>query len=350
MWLSFWVVGMVLFSNPYIFKLYKEPFKNPMGYRLASAISLSQESDQKVVLLLGASTVREGFDTSIMNGSQSNYFVINGGTSGGTILTLPAMVEMVKMSGIHPECIVLGINARMLINRTSKVHDHGYTDFLHLMSSLNLSFLRGMEEAEKTQTYSHIFKNTIWPYLLPARRLNQLSRFALFKINNQFYFDNPNSLEQYMRNKNELLPSPEFIYYDNTRFSSEKLKSYEDRYLEEGMFEPTNYATPFHLDLLRTEISRLSKLCNQLIIVEMPEATFSRENFSIHAKTKMEDVINSFSGEVIFIDHSASYSDDQFRDISHMLESTRNKYSQDMVQVLNKNLVNQDGTQGREHD
>ncbi|MCH8314778.1 MAG: hypothetical protein IIA64_02290 [Planctomycetes bacterium] len=217
-------------------------------------------------MLVGPSTVREAFDEDVMHEVVPDLRFLNGGTTGGGIYVFEAMNHLIQQASIRPKCIVVGLNARMLIARDIRLNAAGYTDFLDLTNGRAL--VAKEQPALRSEAHEQIVANTLWPYHRLSRQLGKLARTALFVAQDKLSWHGPLPVSAFCYGPRELGRSNMYRYDDTEPISGKQWERFVRIYEEEGLFDPKRYAHPEHLDSLRMVLDQLMKITPHLIVIQ----------------------------------------------------------------------------------
>ena len=335
-----WTCGYVLSANPWVYQLYHLNFETSTAHRLARALAKTQLAGDGTCLLLGPSTVKEGFDTRVMEETTPGIRWVNGGTAGGTIWILSAVNEMVLQSRVQPRCIVLGINGRMLVTRKIGLNQHGYTDFLDLGNGRELLAQEVDEHWEGA--YDQLVTNTIWPYHRPARQLGRLVRLGGSHL--RFLTTGPNNplsdedrpldlvRSEFELAEDELKLASRFRWHAKRSLPPDHQRSLEVFYEREGLLDPQRVARPEHLETLRVILEDLLAASHHLIVIRMPERSYGREHFQPLSAAALEPLLADFEARgACVLDRTAYFPDEALRDMGHLTIPAREIFSKNMA-------------------
>ncbi len=319
--------GYAATTSKWTFQLYRVwRFPQAHGHHLAATLAEGQLSSDDLCFLVGPSTVREAFDSTIMNESVSDLTFLNGGTSGGSILQYEVMAELIEQSGVRPQCVVVGLNSWMLISRKLQLNAFGYTDFLDLTNGPSLVCYE--HEDLRVGAEKKIRANTIWPYHRTSRHIGKLLRSAIYASQTKLSWNEPRELSAYSLWHRELGRTQNFRYDDREPLDRAKCDRLLQLFEKEGMFEPTSYGHAEHLNALRSTLDRLMALAEHVIVVKMPENSFGREVLEPFASDALDAVLTEYEGEgVAVLDMTSVLPDSAFRDVGHLLSSARPDFS-----------------------
>lgn len=338
-----WGIGYGVSASRWSVQLYRLwRFPNTEAHHLAGKLGQAQLTFDDVCLLVGPSTVREAFDEDVMHKAVPNLRFLNGGTTGGGVYVFEAMNRVIQHSRIRPRCIVVGLNARMLIARDIRLNAAGYTDFLDLT---NGRALVGKEQpALQSEAYEQILTNTVWPYHRLARQLGKLARTALFVAQDKLPWREPLTVDAFCYGPRELGRSNMYLYDDTKPISGRQWKQLVRVYEEEGLFDSTRYGHPEHLVSLRSVLDDLMKITPNLIVIQMPENSFGREQLAPLASDAMATLLTDYQKRGAHVlDLSDALPDSALRDVGHLLASARPSFSRDVARLVADCINRNDG-------
>lgn len=329
-----WGVGYGVTTSRFSVQLYQLwRFPNSEAHHLAGTLARAQSAMDDICLLIGPSTVREAFDEEIMHQTAPDLRFLNGGTTGGGIYVFEAMNHLIRQSGVRPKCIVVGLNARMLIARDIRLHAAGYTDFLDLFNGSPI--VNKESESLQDEARQQIVSNTIWPYHRPARYTSRLIRSALFVAQERLSWHEALPVAAFCYGPHELGRSNMHLYDDTEPISGKQWKRIVEIYEEEGLFDPNRYAHPEHLDSLRIVLDELMKITPHLIVIQMPENSFARDIMAPFASDQMNALLLEYQERgVCVLDLTKALPDSSLRDVGHLLAAARPEFSRYVAQEI----------------
>jgi hypothetical protein len=334
-----WIAGYTLAANPWVMQLYRVDYGNS-AHQLAGALARAQTADGDVCLLLGPSSVREGLDPTVMSETEPDLTFLNGATSGGTVLVLDPMTTMVEQSRVRFRCIVVGLNARLMISRSSRLNGHGYTDFLDWLNGREI-LRRETSRTSRADAAPEIVANTIWPYHRVARQLGRLLRYELHELHLKVTWHEPLSRDAFALVPHELDVAPPFRYNETRPLGPRAWNRWLDRFRSEGMYDPAKYGWPEHVALLHSVLHRLAARTDQLVLIRMPEHSYGRATFAPLGEPSFGPVLNQArAGGACIIDLSDAVPDSWLRDMGHLLSTRRRGFSRRVARRVAACLAN----------
>lgn len=337
-----WGIGYGVSTSRWSFQLYRLwrfPFVE--AHHLAGKLAQAQLASEDVCLLVGPSSVREAFDEVVMQEVVPNMNFLNCGTTGGSIYVYEAMNHLIQQSEVRPKCIVVGINARMLVSRDIRANSAGYTDFLDLTNGWQL--VSKEQEKLRGEAYEQLEMNTIWPYHRHARYIGKLLRRSIFLAQERLSWHDTLTLADFEYRKNELNESTLYRYDDTEPISGKPWERLVNLFEKEGLFDPENYAHPEHVESLQNVLDDLMAITPSLIVIQMPENSFGRERMAPAASKTMDLLLSQYQAKGVHImDWSQLLPDTAMRDIGHLLAAARPDFSRDTAQFVT-DCINKDG-------
>lgn len=342
-----WGIGYGISASRWSAQLYRVwRFPTTEAHHLAAKLGQAQLAIEDVCLLVGPSTVREAFDEDVMHEVVPDLRFLNGGTTGGGIYVFEAMNHLIQQASIRPKCIVVGLNARMLIARDIRLNAAGYTDFLDLTNGRAL--VAKEQPALRWEAHEQIVANTLWPYHRLSRQLGKLARTALFVAQDKLSWHEPLPVSAFCYGPRELGRSNMYRYDDTEPISGKQWERFVRIYEEEGLFDPKRYAHPEHLDSLRMVLDQLMKITPHLIVIQMPENSFGRDQLAPLASDAMATLLADYQKRGVHIlDLSSALPDSAMRDVGHILASARPDFSRVVARFVT-DCIN--GNEGAWHE
>lgn len=333
-----WGIGYGISTSRWSFQLYDlQRFSNAEAHHLAGKLAQAQLASEDVCLLVGPSTVREAFDEGVMHEVDPNIRFLNCGTTGGGIYVYEAMNHLIQQSGVRPKCIVVGLNARMLISREIRINSAGYSDFLNLTTGRQL--VSNETEALRSEAYEQLKTNTIWPYNQHARHIGRLMRSSIFIAQERLSWHDSLPLVEFAYHRNELGIAPLHHYDDTEPISGKPWERLLSKYEEKGLFNPERYAHPEHVESLKNVLDDLMTITPNLIIIEMPENSFGREHMAPPASETLDQLLKTYELKgVLIVDWSQLLPDSAMRDVGHLLAETRPDFSRKTAKLITEHI------------
>lgn len=139
-----------------------------------------------------------------------------------------------------------------------------------------------------------------------------------------------------------------YRYDDTEPISGKQWERFVRIYKDEGLFDPKRYAHPEHLDSLRMVLDDLMKITPHLIVIQMPENSFGREQLAPLASDAMATLLTDYKNRGVHVlDLSSALPDSAMRDIGHILASARPDFSREVAQLVT-DCIN--GNEGAWHE
>ena len=327
---------LFVFSWPFLFLHNYSIGSLPSHYFLDRLADLAIPHESKSLLLLGPSTVREGFDTDLIS-KDTNFYVVNGGvTSRGSILHTEMQLDIASNFGIRTDVLLLGLNSRMLSGRDNPILATRYIDYLtdkqiedHVMHH---SDGRLNNDSAKDLDWISI-QNKTWPANRLAVRLDNLLRFTLMRLNYALGNWNQIPFRGFSRGQDILIHPKKFLYKDET-FNKEVFEQHWESMKRSGMMHRGNYGFISDIQTLHRVIEKAKSRSPNVIIMVMPEHSKARKHFGSWGDHAFFTVLNYYQGKIHVIDHSDSVDDSLLRDIGHLVPLGREKLSRLTAQYI----------------
>ena len=331
-----WVGAYLLVSLPPVLHLYRLSFRKAVGHRFAGQMARVKSASRPTVLFLGPSSVREALDEEVMAGAAPRYRFLNGGTSGGSVFLNELLVTLLRQYRVRPDCIVLGLNARMMMDRNLALDAHGYTDFMDRWHGWELvgRQMPGLREA----AYRNVLANSVVPLRRLSRQISMLLRYGLYRLQDRYPLVARRPVGDFELKGRELAPFPSHLYTD-TRPADEYLEKMFEHWREKGLFDRKNYARKRHRLSLQETLDDCLEITPNVIVVIMPEHSRLRGSFGAYAVGPMESILSRYKKKgCLVVDRSDSLPDDALRDGGHLLPHGREEFSRDMARTVSRYL------------
>ena len=133
-------------------------------------------------LIVGASTAREGFDTTILGEYLPQLTIINAATTGGNIEVAEVQAQILSRYGVRAKCIIVGLHPFLMMAETPPLlASTGYLAHLKFADILTLS-----DHEAVVREFRQILETVVLPLKTHADRLNKLVRFRIFQFQNKY--------------------------------------------------------------------------------------------------------------------------------------------------------------------
>ena len=330
-----WAGAKWLAQSKYTLSIYRYSLGSIPAYMYADHLSKTLDGSKQIILLVGPSTVREGFDDAVMNAVAPSYQFINSGvTSPGTITHTELLVDILRWYGIRVDEVVLGLNSRMLANRLSPILSTRYIDLmdydegLYYLNFVNLDYLG--------YAIDELYKNHVWPMNRLAIRIDYLARFGLYQLQNRFAWSPPKTRESFERGTDPLEHRGGFLYRE-LRHSPTLLSKHVESMRRRGLLEENRYAGRAQIESLRNTLLKAQEVAERVTVVIMPEHSSVVDGFAAYGDKAFNEVLGEFHAENIrVVDRRRGIPDELIRDIAHLVPEGRDVLSTDLAITLTR--------------
>lgn len=327
-----WAGSYALTANPAALHLYRRAYRGAIGHRYAGQLAREQTADRPTVLLLGPSSVREGFDEQTLQAAQPGWRFINGGASGGSIGLHETLTLLMRQYRSRPDCIVLGLNARMLVDGRIALAKHGFTDLTDALAGGELPPLD--EPVLRDEARRALLANALCPPRRVSRQLGMLIRDGLYHAQMRWTLRSPLPRRRFELHARELQPHGEYLYHD-TEPQPALLDEQIAHWREMGLLATDAFAQPRHVESLRVSLERCLASADGVVVVIMPEHPRLRELLGQAGQETFRAVLEEYAARgVVVIDRRDFAPAEEFRDAGHLLPSGRERLSQDIAALL----------------
>lgn len=334
--LILWFAASAIAENKRVLALYDDSLGTIPAYLYLEALAKTLDDHSRLVLLVGPSTVREGFDTNLMNELVPGTTFINAGvTSPGTMPHEELLVDIIGWYDIHVDELVLGLNSRMLASRLSPIAATRYVDAIKYPDGLQ--YLQYEVPTERAWALEELDFNYIWPMRRIGVRLDYLIRYALFNLNEAISWKPPLSRADFERTDDPLENRAGFSYSE-TSHQPELLREYLQAMEDHGLLHPSRYGGRAQLESMWRTLQKASKVADRVTVVVMPEHSVVRSGFGTFGDRAFYSVLREFQSRgVRVIDRRAFVPDEQIRDLAHLVPEGRAHLSREIAAAFAHN-------------
>jgi len=257
------------------------------------------------IFFIGPSTVRESFNYISIKDNISSCIVNGGVSSNGDIYFLNNQLSIL-LNNLPPNykipILIIGINSRMIVDRSFLKRDLGFNDLLSIEQLSN-----------KPNYLDQILYN-----------LNLKKKYFLFYIIN---FLNKYNL---IKTKNNI-PVFENLYKDR-EFDQVRFNEQLERFNENRLWNKKKYFNQKEIDILNNVVNISNQISTKTIFYIMPYHSI----FDQKLGKGFENFLPMYFTEnnILFIDNTSFFNDKDFIDIGHLNEQGREKFQQ----ILTKNI------------
>ncbi len=309
-----WGAGYALAAPAWTWVLYRQPLGEILAHRLAGKLSIARAAEPRAVLIVGASSAREGFDEGLLAQARPGWRFVNGGLAGGSVRTLELAELMVRRSAARPAAIVLALHPFFSRPLNQDVVALGYTDFFDAFDGGELF---GYQAAGSGQEVARgeLRANALFPPRRHARLLGRRLRAGLAAAHRAAYWGPPLAPEAFEVVEADTRPMSEYRFEG----SGEGLEAMLRRWQRAGYFDPATYERPGLAEQLDDLLARLRAEGRQLAVVLMPEHSALRERRATFRPERFDrSVAAAAASGAQVLDYAALLPDDGFLDLAHV--------------------------------
>lgn len=310
-----WLTGYALATPRVTWNLYRLAFDDTVGHRLGGKLAALRARGGSTVLVLGASTAREGFDEQALADLCPGHSFFNGGLAGGSVDTLAVAALMLRESGARPTLAVLALHPWMLRSMDQDLVARGYSDFFDRRSADEL--LRYQYPGEGyTAAQEALRLNTLWPPARHARQLGRLLRAGLLRAHGRLYWGRSLERSAFEVVGNDTQPIAPYKF-------SEKLGEGHDamirRWERQGFLDPGAYSKPELAERFDRALRLIEAHAQRVAVVVMPEHTYLREHVAPLAEQPFRAQLRAAQARGVQVfEHASSLPDGAFCDLAHV--------------------------------
>jgi hypothetical protein len=328
-----WSAARMIVGHKHILALYRNSLGSPAAYLYLEALAETLEDHERLVLLVGPSTVREGFDTAVMNERVPGTTFINAGvTSPGTMPHVELLVDIIGWYDIHVDEIVLGLNSRMLAARPSPIALTRYVDVMKYPDGL--SYIDFEAPYDRLWALAELDLNMIWPLRRIAIRLDYIIRRLLFKLNQTINWKASLERSVFERGGDPLVNQAGYLYSEQ-RHQSELLQEHLQKMAARGLLDPARYGGKAQVESMRRTLLKALEVSDHVTVLIMPEHSVVRSGFGAFGDQRFYAVLQEFQSRgVRVIERREFIPDELIRDLAHLVPDGRKYFSREIATAL----------------
>jgi hypothetical protein len=283
---------------------------------------------------MGASTVREGLDTSVIERMLTETKVVNLASTGGHSAIDAIEVQAVTLSSLADRyaCIVVGLHPIFLKNFDRQSYSLVTTDYVAVLPLVGLFDL-----SNGPWTFPDI-SQLVYKYFAPLGQqsliLQRLIRLSLFRAHRLLI--NPDALSrEFEEIDGEFVPQPQFYYAGRPPVLKDIEETYPAEIRQIGWDLASSYGGKHEAAALHHALHALSQLTDQLIVLELPESHLFR-NVETVARTPYEVALSAANDGMTRIQCKLPSKDelDVFHDAIHLNSRGRGLVSESLGRLL----------------
>jgi hypothetical protein len=310
-----WLVGYGLGATRPAWHLYRTPFDDTVGHRLAGKLAACASRGGRTLVVLGASTAREGFDEGALEAALPGVSAFNGGLAGGSVDTLAVASLLLERSGARPSLVLVALHPWMLRAMDQDVVARGYADFFD--AAVGGELLRYQAPGEGYAAAEQALRvNLLWPPARHARQLGRLARAGLRRAHAAYYWGQRRPDDAFEVARYDTRPM------DAYRFSERAGEGFDAmirRWERQGFLDARAYARPEVHARLDPVLRRIEARAEHVAVVVMPEHTFLRARVAPLAEAPFRaQLALARARGVSVLEHATTVADEDFLDLAHV--------------------------------
>lgn len=341
--LMLWGAAWLLAVPAWSWVLYRAPLGETLGHRLAGKLSLCRAQGLRSVLLLGASSTREGFDEDLLDALHPGWAFCNAGLAAGSVDTLAVARLMLRKSGARPRVLVLGLHPFMLRSMDQDLVARGYSDFFDLFDAREIMQYQAAGVGAD-QARSELRLNTLWPPRRHARQLGRRLRATLEHAHRRLYWGAPQPEQAFQVARLDTRPTSAYRFED----TGEGLEPMIARWESMGFLAPGAYADPAHAERLDGLLRAFADEGRPLLLAIMPEHSYLRRRGELFQPQRFWSTVENARkrGAYVF-DYAALAPDEEFLDLAHLGAAGRARLTRALAVDLGPLLATLQSTGGK---
>jgi hypothetical protein len=316
--------------------IYQNRFSFIPGHWYRSQLTVASNKSGDTCVLIGASVVREGFDSDQLSAAVPGVKFVNLATTGGfsPMDVLDIESRILAETGDRYRCIIVGMNNFYMRHFDSESYELVKTDYL---SQLPVTALAMPTVWSGGSNKKVMINRLVIPFGTNSVMAQRWWRFGLYELRS-LVSPQPVEMARYEIEPNEFTPAVQFQYRGRPSILDQNVSRARAEFVQHQLESPDSYRDPETGKVLNATIKRLSKLSDHIIVVTMPLTSVYRTVEEV-AKPAFDEARLSIK-EALFVkcDIVASDERDLYYDTSHVNESGREKLSQSLAAVVGKVL------------
>ncbi len=316
--------------------LYQNQFSFVPGHWVRSQLTAASRSRGDTCVLIGASVVREGFNSDQLALGVPGVKFVNIATTGGfsPMDVLDIQSRILAQVGDRYRCIIVGMNNFYMRHFDSASYELVTTDYL---SQVPVTALAMPAIWHGGSTKPVLLNRVMMPFGRNSQIAQQWWRYSLYQFRS-FVSERPVEMARYEIFPNEFTPAFQFQYRGKRSVFDQNISIAREEFAQHQLELPESYMGVETREVMRGTIDRLSKLSERVIVVTMPLTSVYRTVEEV-AKPAFDDARASFDN-AIFVKCQIAASDerDLFYDTSHVNEKGREKLSKSLAGIINEAL------------
>lgn len=314
--------------------IYQNQFAFTPGDWFAWRLNDAQRAPEKTCILVGASSMREGLSSSILERELPGITVVNMATTGSysAIDAIEVQARILASKGNRYGCVLVGLHPMFLRKFDQNAYELVTTDYLAALSFTDLFDLgrRPWELPHATQ----IAQKYLMPLGQQSLQLNRLVRLSLYNAHREV-IDQKRPSRDFELFEGEFAPQSQSIYAGHPDVLKDIEQSYTETIKEIGWDRAEMFGGPAEASVLHHSLSLLSSITDRLVVVELPESHLFR-NVEKVARAPFEAALASanVSMEVIRCKIPSDEELEHFHDAVHLNQNGMDRVSRSVSRIL----------------
>jgi hypothetical protein len=229
----------------------------------------------RTCLLVGASVVREGFDSSKLKTEVPDVEFVNLATTGGwsPMEVIDIQSSILAEQSKHFRCIIVGLDNFYLRNFTPDAYELVTTNYISQLPATSLPSMVGL--AQGVSNFKRVLARTIMPFGKHATDAQRWWRYGIYLAKK--YFAPSTDVSNYELFDGELKPAVQFMYENLPAQLDTSRKQTGDAIVKFDLENPASYAGSGPQQAFVRSMARLKAIADAVVIVRMPlTATYAR--------------------------------------------------------------------------
>lgn len=325
-----WGSAWALAAPAWTWALYRQPLGEILAHRLAGKLWTARAAGPRAVLVVGASSAREGFDEQVLGRGRPGWRFVNAGLAGGSVRTLALAELMLRRSGARPAVIVLALHPFFVRALGQDLVALGYTDFFDALDGAELLGHAGTE-ARREEARGELLRNALFPPRRHARLLGRRLRAGLWSAHHAAYWGRGLERAGFEVVEDDTRPMAEHLF----DAPGEGLKGMLQRWERAGLLDPAAYRRPGLAGELDELVARLGARGGRLVLALLPEHAALRARRATFAPERFErSLADARRAGARVLDYAALLPDEDFLDLAHVGPRGRERLSRALAADL----------------
>lgn len=317
--------------------LYQSNFSFVPGHWVRSQLTRASSSPGDTCVLIGASVVREGFDSSQLSQSVPGVRFVNLATTGGfsPMDVLDVQSRILAQAGDRYRCIIVGMNNFYLRHFDRQSYELVTTDYLSQMPAAALAIPEIWSGGSDKRS---LINRMMVPFGKNSVIAQRWWRYSLYELRSILSRD-PVDIARYETDPTEFKPAFQFQYIDKPSILEQNIPRAREEFAQHDLEAADSYKDSGTKLVMKRTIERLAKLTDHVIVVTMPLSSVYRTVEDV-SKPAFEQARASID-DAIFVKCKIADAEEGalFYDTSHVNENGREKLSKSLAVIVSNAMV-----------